>query len=169
MKLNKYQIISCALLLTTSLVGAMNYFHIDTSEEMVVTTPNYHKLEKLDRNMESMIRDEAIKATAQGLKPFVYFYADWCSHCRAVAKHMNDKRMLDAYLGTYIIAVNVDDWENDISESDFAIRGVPTFYPIDSEGTPKGQKITSAEWDDDIPENMAPILKKFFGIAEKIQ
>lgn len=82
---------------------------------------------------------------------------------------MNDKRMLDAYFGTYIIAVNVDDWENDISESDFAVCGVPTFYPIDSKGAPNGQEITSAEWDDDIPENMAPILKKFFAVAERTQ
>jgi len=39
---------------------------------------------------------------------------------------------------------------------------IPIFYALDKDGKPTGRKVDGGAWDDNIPENMAPVLDKFF-------
>ena len=70
--------------------------------------------------------------------------------------------MVDAFNGTYIILVNLDEWKRQLNRSDFAVSGIPAFFQLDEEGAYTGRMITGAAWGEDIPENMAPPLKAFF-------
>jgi hypothetical protein len=70
--------------------------------------------------------------------------------------------MIEAFRGTYIIRLDIDEWINDLPGSGFRVIGVPTFFEVDGSGTPTGRILTGAAWGEDIPENMAPCLQDFF-------
>ncbi len=74
--------------------------------------------------------------------------------------------MIDAFTGTYIIKLDFDYWNPKLSKTGFYVPGIPAFYEIDTDGKPTGRMITGAAWGEDIPENQAPPLKRFFNGAE---
>jgi hypothetical protein len=113
-------------------------------------------------SVKEIIINEVGKANKFGQKPFVFITASWCIHCRALKESMNDKRMIDAFTGTYIIEIDKDIWEQQLSKIKIFVRGIPAFIGVNSEGMSTGKSVTGAVWDDDIPENMAPPLKAFF-------
>ena len=94
--------------------------------------------------------------------PYAEFTAEWCPPCKALANSLNDDRMIDAFRGTYIIRVDIDEWKSQLHKAGFNVIGVPTFSELDENGNPSGRVITGAAWGEDIPENMAPPLKEFF-------
>lgn len=100
------------------------------------------------------------------LRPFVEFTADWCKPCVAFKKYLHDKQMEDALSGVYLIQVDYDVISDaDAKKAGFSMRGIPTFFELDSAGRPTGRTIASDVWGDDIPQNMAPPLKAFFAKA----
>ena len=115
-----------------------------------------------DANLGDVLRAEAHKATELGRDPYVDFYADWCPPCRAIEANIADERMIDAFSGTYIIQLDFDEWEDELSDTGFYVIGIPSYYEIDGEGYSTGRMITGAAWGEDIPENIAPPMKAFF-------
>jgi len=95
-------------------------------------------------------------------RPFVEFSADWCPPCIALANSLTDDRMVEAFRGTYLIRLDIDEWKGRLSSTGFVVIGVPTFFELDSYGLPTGRMLTGAAWGRDVPENMAPPLKEFF-------
>jgi len=120
------------------------------------------RLEPGDGNLGELLAAEAANAEAQGLKPFVEFDATWCIHCKELDASLSDLRMLVAFRGTYIIRVDIDDWDGQFTNAGFHVFGVPAFYAIDGAGKPTGRMITGGAWDANIPENMAGPLSEFF-------
>ncbi len=114
-----------------------------------------------ESSMAEAIRAEVANAARLGRRPFVYFYAEWCGPCRDLRDSMDDPRMVDAFAGTHIIKVDVDEWEDEIDE-DYEVQYIPLIFELGGDGRPTGRTITSTAWDDNIPENMAPPLKAFF-------
>jgi len=116
-------------------------------------------------DLQAMLADEAQKATAQGLLPVVEFDATWCPPCRAIESALNEKNdlMLKAYNGTYIIKLDVDEWEWDDGRiQNFAFEGIPVYFKLDENGKQTGEVIDGGAWNEDIPENIAPVMDKFF-------
>ena len=68
--------------------------------------------------------------------------------------------MAAAFKGTYIIVLNVDDWQDKLTGTGFVPRTIPVFYAVDDKGKPTGRKITGDDWgkNKDTPEKMAPVL-----------
>lgn len=132
-----------------------------------IVTPPY-VLKKLkyapDASLDNSIQEEVKIAHQMKLKPFVYFYADWCPHCRAISIHIGNPKMREALKGTYLITIDIDIWDEKIFDSKFPVRAVPTFFELNSAGLPTKKKLTGTAWKEDIPDNMAPALKKFFAI-----
>src|SRR5512147_712950 len=70
------------------------------------------RLHKSDGELNSLLAHEAEKATSSGLIPVVEFDDTWCPPCQAINKYLDEKNelMLNAYHGTYIIKLDVDEW-----------------------------------------------------------
>jgi thiol-disulfide isomerase/thioredoxin len=116
-------------------------------------------------DLPSMLYEEAQKATAMGRIPVVEFDATWCPPCQAIEEAFNEKNelMLDAYAGTYIIKLDVDEWGWGGSQlHDFEFDGIPVYFILDAEGNRTGRVIDANAWGENIPENMAPPMDEFF-------
>ena len=135
---------------------------VPPSGQFVIVT-----LKAADGQLADLLAAEAQKAKQKGLTPFVEFYADWCGPCQSLSRSLGDPRMIEAFAGTYIIRLNVDDWQDIPLRAGFAVNGIPAFFAIDETGKPTGQTITGAAWGADIPENMAPPLKAFFSANKR--
>lgn len=109
-----------------------------------------------------LLAEHAQRAVELERRPFAEFSADWCPPCHALADSLGDARMIEAFRGTYIIRLDIDEWERQLSGTDFIVLGVPAFYELNRDGTPADRSITGAAWGQDIPENMAPPLQAFF-------
>ena len=115
-----------------------------------------------DVPLDEILYVEAQKAVTLGLDPFVDFSADWCPPCIAIEESMDDPKMIDAFTGTYIIQLNYDEWERQISDYGFYVVGIPTYYEVDAEGFSTGRLITGGAWGADTAANIAPPMKAFF-------
>jgi thiol-disulfide isomerase/thioredoxin len=105
---------------------------------------------------------EAQNAKKLGRAPYIQIYADWCPSCRALERSMKDERMIEAYRGTYVILANIDVWRDQFPKNELYVTGVPTIFELTYEGKPTGRFITGSAWGENIPENMAPPLDRFF-------
>ena len=113
-------------------------------------------------DLDALLAAHAQNAADLDRKAFVEFSADWCPPCIALAHSLGDQRMVEAFQGTYIVRLDLDEWKSHLSDTEFIVLGVPVFFELDSEGRPTGRTLTGAAWREDIPENMAPPLKEFF-------
>jgi thiol-disulfide isomerase/thioredoxin len=123
------------------------------------------RLHPKDGDLQTMLADQAQKAAALGQMPVVEFDATWCPPCQAIDKAIkaNNELMLSAYKGTYIIKLDVDEWGWKNSKvQDFQFDGIPVYFKLDSEGRQTGGVIDGSAWGEDIPENIAPVMDKFF-------
>lgn len=123
------------------------------------------RLHPQDGDLQIMLTSEAQKATKLGQMPVVEFDATWCGPCQAIDKAIKAKNelMLNAYSGTYIIKLNVDEWGwGDSSKHDFQFDGIPVYFKLDAQGKQTGEVIDGGAWGKDIPENIAPVMDKFF-------
>ena len=75
--------------------------------------------------------------------------------------------MVDAFAGTYIVQVDVDEWGPSLAGTGFDASAIPAYYELDWSGKPTGRMITGAAWGNNIPENMAPPLRAFFRAASQ--
>jgi thiol-disulfide isomerase/thioredoxin len=114
--------------------------------------------------LQSQLAAEIKKAKALGQTPFVEFDATWCPPCQAITRSLADKNtlMLNAYQGIYLIHADVDEWGQETVATGFNADSIPVFYAVDSTGKSTGATVSGGAWNEDIPENMAPVLKKFF-------
>jgi thiol-disulfide isomerase/thioredoxin len=125
------------------------------------------RLHPKDGDLQTMLASEAQEATALGQIPVVEFDATWCPPCQAIDKAIKAKNdlMLDAYAGTYIIKLDVDEWGwGDSRKHDFQFEGIPVYFKLDPEGKLTGEVIDGGAWGEDIPENIAPVMDKFFHV-----
>jgi len=109
------------------------------------------------------LRREVARARKRHLIPVVEISADWCKPCIAIKRYLDDPQMVAAFTGVHLVRIQVDDWKTeDMATANIKIRGVPTFFALDPEGHATTATITSSVWGEDIPDNMAPPLKRFF-------
>lgn len=104
----------------------------------------------------------AVTAAARSLKPFVYATAKWCAPCKKLNASLDDPRMKDAFKGTYVVKLDIDEFdEKALGAIGVRVRAVPTFFELGEGGAPTGRMLVG-DWGPDVPENMAPALKRFF-------
>jgi hypothetical protein len=54
------------------------------------------------------------------------------------------------------------EWLEKLDKTGFDASTIPIFYEIDDQGKPTKRTISGGAWKEDVPANMAPLLKKFF-------
>jgi thiol:disulfide interchange protein len=114
-----------------------------------------------DSKLSDLLKAEAQKAAALGRKPFVEFGASWCPPCQAIQQNLDDPRMAEAFKNTYIIQMDLDEWQTHLSGTDFRVVAIPIYYEIDKNGRATGRSLSGAAWGPDTPDKMAPVLKNF--------
>ena len=119
-------------------------------------------LEPASGPLEELLRHEVANAAALGKQPYVRITAEWCGPCKALRASLGDPLMQDAFAGTYIVQVDVDEWKPELDKAGFESDGIPVFFAVDGNAKPTGAKIDGGAWGEDIPRNMAPPLKQFF-------
>jgi len=122
------------------------------------------RVTRADGALADVLRAQVGKAKSAFRRPFVELDATWCPPCQAIRQSLDsgDPRMVDAFAGTYIVQMDVDEWGNSLGGTGFDASAIPAYYELDQFGRPTGRMITGAAWGDNIPENMAPPLKAFF-------
>jgi thiol-disulfide isomerase/thioredoxin len=116
-------------------------------------------------DLQTMLAGEAQKAEVLRQMPVVEFDATWCPPCRAIDAAIESKNelMINAYRGTYIIKLDVDEWGwKDSKVQDFWFNAIPIYFKLNSEGQQTGEVIDGGAWGEDIPENIAPVMDAFF-------
>src|SRR5262245_36610001 len=85
--------------------------------------------------LPSILQAETAKAAQKRLMPVVYMGATWDTTSMAIKQSRRDPLMCDALQGTYVIDLNIDDWEEqDLERLGFKVGVVPYFYMVDGDG-----------------------------------
>jgi thiol-disulfide isomerase/thioredoxin len=137
----------------------------NASEKFTSTELTIVRLGPKDGDLQTLLAEEAQKAIALGQIPVVEFDATWCPPCQAIdaAIEARNDLMLNAYKGTYIIRLDVDEWGwGDSNLHNFQFDGIPVYFKLDVQGDQTGEVIDGGAWGEDIPENIAPVMDKFF-------
>lgn len=121
------------------------------------------RINKANGNMMTQLASEAQKAKALGLAPFIEFDATWCPPCQAIEKSIKaeDPLTMQAFEGVYLIRADVDEWGSENGKN-FTFDAIPVYYQLDASGNPTGAVVDGGAWNEDIPENFAPVLDAFF-------
>ena len=104
--------------------------------------------------------NEIIKAEINaGKKPVMYFTASWCGPCKAFKHSLSDPLMAEALKDATLIMV--DEGKDDESLLDkYEIGVFPSYVRVNENGERLGQ-IDGGAWNDNTPENMAPVFTQF--------
>jgi len=117
-----------------------------------------------DGIIRTALREQVAKAAALGRLPVLELSTPWSAHAKGLQESMGDARMREVFAGTYVIRLNVDDWD----DAYLSTLGFPddssllVFLPLDSGGRATGARLTAGAWGQDRPEVMAPVLQRFF-------
>jgi hypothetical protein len=113
---------------------------------------------------EGPLRDQIASelARARGSKKvlLVQTTASWCSVCDEIDVALPDARMQGALANVELVRVDIDEFHAELMLQKMFEKTVPWFYKVDSTAHPT-DAISADEWDENVPENMAPILKAF--------
>ncbi len=101
------------------------------------------------------------EAAARHSPVLVETTASWCPPCQKFKASLGDARVQRALEDVTLVRLDIDTWESsELSEMHLVVNSVPWFYKMDASLTPL-DKISSDEWGDDVPENIAPVMHDF--------
>jgi hypothetical protein len=112
------------------------------------------------RPLRVQLADVVAAAGKSGRLVILQTYVRASPECAEVAASLPDARMQRALSDVVLVRVDVDDFENELREMRVETETVPWFYKLDKTSRPT-DAISADEWDDNIPENMAPVLASF--------
>jgi thioredoxin-related protein len=70
----------------------------------------------------------------EGVKIFLYFYADWCTYCKKMEKETFNDDSVVSYLNDNFISIKVNSDRDTKTALDFGVRGLPSSWFIEENG-----------------------------------
>ncbi|MEP7121481.1 MAG: hypothetical protein ABJE95_11245 [Byssovorax sp.] len=83
-----------------------------------------------------------------------------CGPCTSVFEALPDPRMQAALTRVRLVRVYADVFRDDLDQLEIPSVNFPGFFVLGPDLRPR-DGIDGGEWDDDVPENMAPVLEAF--------
>lgn len=135
---------------------------------IIVSFKSDSKIKQIDYYLnnykKSSLLDIVKKEISNKRKPVLYFYATWCGPCKQFKNSLTDPLMIDALKDVTLIMIDADiDAKNENISKRYQVSAYPNYVIIDSTGKLLKQ-IDGGAWDENIPKNMAPVLKDFLNI-----
>jgi len=134
-----------------------------TSETYSTSSFTIVRIHTQNGDLLTQLTAQAQKAKELRQNPFIEFDATWCPPCIAIDKSIKaeDPLTIKAFEGVYLIRADVDEWGWGDGKT-FNFEAIPIYYKLDDSGKPTGASADGGAWNEDIPENFAPVLDKFF-------
>ncbi len=139
-----------------------------TPHRATIGTVDVVNLSADDGPLRDQLTAELTRARAAKRTLLVQTTAPWANVCTEIDAALTDARMQTALTDVQLVRVDVDEFRAELSLQHMYEGSVPWFYKIDSTVQPT-DAISGDEWDDNTPENMAPILKAFAAGTLKIR
>lgn len=129
------------------------------------TSNKTEAIKKIDYYADANNKDQLLnivkKELANKRKPVLFFTATWCGPCKQFKNSLGDPLMIDALSGVTLIMIDGDvDAEKEKICQKYGIKSYPSYLRVDESGKLL-KKTDGGAWDENIPKNMAPVLKKF--------
>ncbi len=150
--------------------GAIRITAADPAPDVPVRVPvasgtrSYGTLDVVDLDDESPLEEQLVKvartAAGSGRTVILQTYVRPSKECAEIAAALPDRRMQRALADVTLVRVDADAFEEDLATMRIDTRTVPWFYKLDARGRPV-DAVSADEWDDNVPENMAPVLGPF--------
>lgn len=100
------------------------------------TTPQAAEASQFSQVSEPTYPKEYTNALAEEKPIFLFFYANWCSHC--VEFFPTYEQLEKTYQDKYnFIKINIDEPENENLVQEFYVTGIPTVYVVDVKNSEK--------------------------------
>lgn len=123
----------------------------------VATAPPVQLAEYQGVDNEAALAAFTRQQAAQPKQAILYFYADWCGPCRRFRQSLADGQVANALQPAVLIKLNVDKYPELAAQ--YAVTAIPAFLKADAAGQITAH-ITSDKWQEDTPENIAPVLRE---------
>lgn len=113
------------------------------------------------------IAKHAKMAIQRDQKVFIQMTGEWCSPCKRLRKKTEEKPLMAAYIGTYIIRLDYDEWKVDLPQLGLKKVPVPSFWELGKDNRVTEYYINGNHWQEITAESMAPILTNYFSGAAR--
>jgi thiol-disulfide isomerase/thioredoxin len=118
-------------------------------------------LDPADGPLRTQLTRVVAEADARHSPVLVETTASWCPPCQKFKASLEDARVQRALEDVTLVRLDIDTWDSgELSGLHLVVNSVPWFYKMDASLTPL-DKISSDEWGDDVPANIAPVMRDF--------
>lgn len=127
-------------------------------------TRSYGALDVVDLDDQRPLRVQLLEVTrvasGRGRIVMLQTYVRRSRECAQIADSLADPKMQRALANVTLIRADIDTFEDELAAMHVPTDAAPWFYVLDGKARPS-DGISADEWDDNVPENMAPILADF--------
>jgi hypothetical protein len=106
------------------------------------------------------LEEQSYLAHANGRIPVVWLVAPDCRRCDHVALALKQGRLQRAFAHTQLIRINAQQFSAELQDLQLPVHDLPGFALLSGQGTPL-DFVHAGEWDEDTPQQMAPVLESF--------
>lgn len=111
-------------------------------------------------SLKTAFARELATAKAAGEDVLVMTTEDTCVPCKGVADSLSDDRLQKALGKVRLVRVNIEVFKEDLAKLGLQVVPYPVYALLSADGSPR-DAIDGGEWEEDVPENIAPVLGAF--------
>jgi len=130
---------------------------------VVVTRVGAIDLVDLDRSATPLAEEllsQTRAARADRKRVIVWTVQEDCKPCNGVALSLSDPRLQRALAGVRLVRIDISDFPLELTRMAIPVKKIPGFCLLAPDGRPVDY-VHGGEWDEDVPENIAPVLERF--------
>jgi hypothetical protein len=111
-------------------------------------------------SLDDELDGQQAQATRDGTRLVLWLVVEDCKPCGSIEAALGSGEMQDALQGTRLVRLDAADFIAELSRIGVPLDAFPSFVLLDAGGRAVDY-LHGGEWDEDIPRNIAPVLKSF--------